>query len=205
MEDEMMEEFYYYWSMWFLWVLTTFILEKNKTRFFTSAFILLNIILSMYHVRLVLFFNAAYLLFYAGAYMLGGYAAIHKNMRCLLLHLSMVFAYGFLFLFALYDPVWFILKPEWLIIILFVIMTAAFEKSFVNRLALFVLGMCQGEMLYSLIIRKLYEGMVVGGYSWLSMCSAGIVLLYGVSQYERLVHQVHQKWKRLNKGATKMS
>ena len=25
-----MEEFYYYWSMWFLWVLTTFIFEKDE-------------------------------------------------------------------------------------------------------------------------------------------------------------------------------
>ncbi|ASB88689.1 hypothetical protein OZL92_04355 [Bacillus sonorensis] len=200
-----MEEFYYYWSMWFLWVLTTFILEKNRTRFFASAFILLNIILSMYQVRFILLLNGAYLLFYAGAYLLGGYAALHRSIKRLLLHLSMVSAYGFLFLFALYDPVWFILKPEWLIIILFVIMTLTFEKSFINRLALMVLGMCHGELLYSLIIRKFHEGLVAGGYSWLSMCSAGIVLLYGVSQYERLVQQIHQKWKRLNKGATKMS
>ncbi|MEC1260514.1 hypothetical protein P9D34_08665 [Bacillus swezeyi] len=200
-----MEEFYYYWSMWFLWVLTTFILEKNRIRLFASAFILLNIILSMYQLQFILFFNAAYLLFYTGAYWLNGYLSIYKSVRRLLLHLAMVFAYGFLFLFALYDPVWFILKPEWLIIMLFVIMTAAFEKSFASRLALFVLGMCQGELLYSLIIRKLYGDIVVGGFSWLSMCSAGIVLIYGMSQCERLVHQIHQIWKRLNKGATKMS
>ncbi|MCY8019359.1 hypothetical protein MOC11_21925, partial [Bacillus haynesii] len=53
-----MEEFYYYWSLWFLWVLTTFILEKNSFRFYASAFILLNIILSMYQVQLFLYFNA---------------------------------------------------------------------------------------------------------------------------------------------------
>ncbi|MFN2745575.1 MULTISPECIES: YphA family membrane protein [Bacillus] len=200
-----MEQFYYFWSMWFLWVLTTFILKKNRSRLFASAFILLNIILSMYQLHFSLSFNAAYLLFFTGALIMGGYQSIHKSIKRLFLHLAMVFAYGFLFLFALYDPVWFILKPEWLIIVLFMIMTAAFEKSFASRLALFVLGMCQGELLYSLIIRKLYGDIVVGGYTWLSMCSAGIVLVYGISQYERLVQQIHQKWKRLNKGATKMS
>ncbi|MFC1287772.1 hypothetical protein ABE057_05160 [Bacillus paralicheniformis] len=200
-----MEEFYYYWSMWFLWVLTTFILEKNSFRFYASAFILLNIILSMYQVQLFLHFNAAYLSFYIGAFMLCGYLRLHKSIKRLLLHLSMVSAYGFLFLFALYDPVWFILKPEWLIIILFVIMTAAFERSFAARLGLFVLGACQGELLYTFVIRKLYGDIAAGGYSWLSMCAAGIVLVYGISQYERLMHQFYHKWKRLNKGAAKMS
>ncbi len=140
-----MEEFYYYWSMWFLWVLTTFILEKNSFRFYASAFILLNIMLSMYQIQLFLHFNAAYLSFYIGAFMLCGYLRLHKSVKRLLLHLSMVSAYGFLFLFALYDPVWFILKPEWLTIILFVIMTTAFERSFAARLGMFVLGACQGS------------------------------------------------------------
>lgn len=92
-----MEEFYYYWSMWFLWVLTTFILEKNSFRFYASAFILLNIILSMYQVQLFLHFNAAYLSFYMGAFMLCGYLRLHKSVKRLLLHLSMVSAYGFCF------------------------------------------------------------------------------------------------------------
>ena len=76
-----MEEFYYYWSMWFLWVLTTFILEKNRFRFYASAFILLNIILSMYQVRLFMYFNAAYLSFYIGAFMLCGFLRLHKSVK----------------------------------------------------------------------------------------------------------------------------
>ncbi|MDI6582557.1 hypothetical protein QL294_22160, partial [Bacillus subtilis] len=38
-----MEQFYYYWSMWFVWVLTTFIFENTKIRIAVSVFILNNI------------------------------------------------------------------------------------------------------------------------------------------------------------------
>ncbi|NPC92780.1 hypothetical protein HOO54_11205 [Bacillus sp. WMMC1349] len=200
-----MDEFYYFWSMWMMWVLTTFILEKNKTRLLTSAFILLNITLSMYQLKIILFFNVAYLLFYTGGYVLGGYFSLYKSIRRLFIHLTMVFAYGFVFLFALYDPVWFILKPEWLIIMLFVMLTVAFEKRFVNRLVMFTLGMCQGEFLYALVLKKIYADVMVGGFTWLSMCSGGVVLIWGISQYEQLMQYIYQKRKRINKGATKMS
>ena len=47
--------------------------RENRFRFYASAFILLNIILSMYQVRLFMYFNAAYLSFYIGAFMLCGF------------------------------------------------------------------------------------------------------------------------------------
>lgn len=58
-----MEQFYYYWSMWFLWVLTTFIFEKTKRRIAVSVFILTNIILSIHDIALYFSLNAAYLMF----------------------------------------------------------------------------------------------------------------------------------------------
>lgn len=107
--------------------------------------------------------------------------------------------------FALYDPVWFIIKPEWAAVILIVLLTASVERNFEKQLVLFVLGMCQGELVYSFVIQKLAGAMAVGGFQWLNACSAGMILLFGISKYEQLASQIGQKSKRSNKGATKMS
>ncbi|WP_406620585.1 hypothetical protein [Bacillus atrophaeus] len=200
-----MEPFYYYWSMWFLWILTTFILEKTKSRFIVSVFILTNIILSIHHFTFYFTLNAAYVMFYTAACAFGGYLGMYKRLRYIVLHMTLVFAYAFVFLFALYDPVWFIIEPEWVVVMVFTVVTASVERNFRERLALFVLGMCQGELLYSFIIQRFAGAVSIGDFQWLYACSAGTILLFGISKCEHLAGQLSQKGKRSNKGATKMS
>ncbi|KAF1679812.1 MULTISPECIES: hypothetical protein [Bacillus] len=199
-----MEQFYYYWSMWFLWVLTTFIFEKTKKRYAVSVFILTNMILSIHDFTLYFPLNAAYLMFFVCGCVYAGYLRMYR-IRYLMACLTLVSGYAFVYLFALYDPVWFIIKPEWTAVILLVLLTASVERTFEKQLALFVLGMCQGELVYSFVIQKLAGVLAVGGFQWLNACSAGMILLFGISKYEQLASQVGQKSKRSNKGATKMS
>ncbi|TDO13567.1 hypothetical protein DFO69_2016 [Bacillus subtilis] len=199
-----MEQFYYYWSMWFLWVLTTFIFEKTKRRFAVSVFILTNIILSIHDITLYFSLNAAYMMFFVCGCVYAGYLGMYR-FRYLMVFLTLVCGYAFVYLFALYDPVWFIIKPEWVAVILLVLLTASVERDFEKQLTLFVLGMCQGELVYSFVIQKLAGGLAVGGFQWLNACSAGMILLFGISKYEQLASQIGQKSKRSNKGATKMS
>ncbi|MGE9753138.1 YphA family membrane protein [Bacillus inaquosorum] len=199
-----MEQFYYYWSMWFLWVLTTFIFEKTKRRFAVSVFILTNITLSIHDITLYFPLNAAYMMFFVCGCVYAGYLGMYR-FRYLMVFLTLVGGYAFVYLFALYDPVWFIIKPEWVAVILLVLLTASVERDFEKQLTLFVLGMCQGELVYSFVIQKLAGGLAVGGFQWLNACSAGMILLFGISKYEQLASQIGQKSKRSNKGATKMS
>nr|WGD68876.1 hypothetical protein P5630_16330 [Bacillus subtilis] len=199
-----MEQFYYYWSMWFLWVLTTFIFEKTKRRIAVSVFILTNIILSIHDIALYFSLNAAYMMFFVCGCVYAGYLGMYR-FRYLMVYLTLVAAHAFVYLFALYDPVWFIIKPEWVAVILIVLLTASVERNFEKRLVLFVLGMCQGELVYSFVIQNFTGAMAVGGFQWLNACSAGIILLFGISKYEHLANQIGQKSKRSNKGATKMS
>ncbi|WGD68876.2 YphA family membrane protein [Bacillus subtilis] len=199
-----MEQFYYYWSMWFLWVLTTFIFEKTKRRIAVSVFILTNIILSIHDIALYFSLNAAYMMFFVCGCVYAGYLGMYR-FRYLMVYLTLVAAHAFVYLFALYDPVWFIIKPEWAAVILIVLLTASVERNFEKQLVLFVLGMCQGELVYSFVIQNLAGAMAVGGFQWLNACSAGIILLFGISKYEHLANQIGQKSKRSNKGATKMS
>ncbi len=58
-----MEPFYYYWSMWFLWILATFIFAKTKSRFYVSVFILTNMMASIHQITAYFTLNAAYVMF----------------------------------------------------------------------------------------------------------------------------------------------
>lgn len=200
-----MEPFYYYWSMWFLWILATFIFAKTKSRFYVSVFILTNMMASIHQMTAYFTLNAAYVMFFVMAFVYAGSLGMHKRLRYIVIHLTASAAYGFIFLFALYDPVWFIIKPEWAAVILLTVITVSVEGRFPERLCLFVLGMCQGELLYSAVIHKIAGAAAVGGYQWLSGCSAGVILLVGLTTYEQLAARISQKSKKQGKGATKMS
>ncbi|AIU82269.1 hypothetical protein H2N74_11135 [Bacillus velezensis] len=200
-----MEPFYYYWSMWFLWILATFIFAKTKSRFYVSVFILTNMMASIHQITAYFTLNAAYVMFFAAAFVYAGSLGMHKRLRHFVIHLTASAAYGFIFLFALYDPVWFIIKPEWAAVILLTVITLSVEGRFPERLCLFVLGMCQGELLYAAVIRNIAGAAAVGDYKWLSGCSAGVILLVGLTTYEQLAARISQKSKKQGKGATKMS
>lgn len=188
-----MEPFYYYWSMWFLWILATFIFAKTKSRFYVSVFILTNMMASIHQITAYFTLNAAYVMFFAAAFVYAGSLGMHKRLRNIVIHLTAAAAYGFIFLFALYDPVWFIIKPEWAAVILLTVITLSVEGRFPERLCLFVLGMCQGELLYAAVIRNIAGAAAVGDYKWLSGCSAGVILLVGLTTYEQLAARISQK------------
>ncbi|ASP26698.1 hypothetical protein ACJGE4_11175 [Bacillus velezensis] len=200
-----MEPFYYYWSMWFLWILATFIFAKTKSRFYVSVFILTNMMASIHQITAYFTLNVAYVMFFAAAFVYAASLGMHKRLRNIVIHLTASAAYSFIFLFALYDPVWFIIKPEWAAVILLTVITLSVEGRFPERLCLFVLGMCQGELLYAAVIRNIAGAAAVGDYQWLSGCSAGVILLVGLTTYEQLAARISQKSKKQGKGATKMS
>ncbi|WP_223255205.1 YphA family membrane protein, partial [Bacillus amyloliquefaciens] len=187
------------------WILATFIFAKTKSRFYVSVFILTNMMASIHQITAYFTLNAAYVMFFAAAFVYAGSLGMHKRLRNIVIHLTASAAYGFIFLFALYDPVWFIIKPEWAAVILLTVITLSVEGRFPERLCLFVLGMCQGELLYAAVIRNIAGAAAVGDYQWLSGCSAGVILLVGLTTYEQLAARISQKSKKQGKGATKMS
>ncbi len=93
-----MEPFYYYWSMWFLWILATFIFAKTKSRFYVSVFILTNMMASIHQITAYFTLNAAYVMFFVAAFVYAGSLGMHKRLRNIVIHLTAVAAYSFIFL-----------------------------------------------------------------------------------------------------------
>ncbi|MEK3971490.1 MULTISPECIES: YphA family membrane protein [Bacillus] len=185
-----MEALYYYWSIWFVWIIVTFIMEKSSWRNVLGVFVLVHIICS--HFMMSIFdmsLNAGYLMTFL--YACAGFVIFrsgHQIMRIIQLG-SMVSAYAFFMIFALYDPVWFtLIKVDWVVFALLILMSLTYGHHFTERVTLWMMAVCLGEALYALTIHRLTSSIVIGDLSFLSLVVQGSIFLLGVDQLEKLLN-----------------
>ncbi|MCY7434108.1 hypothetical protein [Bacillus pumilus] len=115
---------------------------------------------------------------------------------------SMVSAYAFFMIFALYDPVWFtLIKVDWVVFALLILMSLTYGHHFTERVTLWMMAVCLGEALYALTIHRLTSSIVIGDLSFLSLVVQGSIFLLGVDQLEKLLN-AHSSRKPV-KGAAK--
>ncbi|WP_426551180.1 YphA family membrane protein [Bacillus pumilus] len=185
-----MEALYYYWSIWFVWIIVTFIMEKSSWRNVLGVFVLVHIICSHFMISIFnMSLNAGYLMTFL--YACAGFALFrsgHRIMRIIQLG-SMVSAYAFFMIFALYDPVWFtLIKVDWVVFALLILMSLTYGYHFTERVTLWMMSVCLGEALYALTIHRLTSSIVIGDLSFLSLVVQGSIFLLGVDQLEKLLN-----------------
>ncbi|WP_429747819.1 YphA family membrane protein [Bacillus pumilus] len=181
---------YYYWSIWFVWIIVTFIMEKSSWRNVLGVFVLVHIICSHFMISIFdMSLNAGYLMTFL--YACAGFVIFrsgHQIMRIVQLG-SMVSAYAFFMIFALYDPVWFtLIKVDWVVFALLILMSLTYGHHFTERVTLWMMAVCLGEALYALTIHRLTSSIVIGDLSFLSLVVQGSIFLLGVDQLEKLLN-----------------
>ncbi|KIL11453.1 YphA family membrane protein [Bacillus safensis] len=194
---------YYYWSIWFVWIMVTFIMEKSLWRSVLGICVLVHIIFS--HVMISVLdirINAGFLmtfLYACAAFVI--FRPSYRMMRIMQLG-SMVSAYAFFMIFALYDPVWFtIIKVDWVVFALLILMCMTYGQPLTERITLWMMSVCLGEALYALTIHRLTSSIVIGDLSFLSFVVQGAVFLLGVDQLEKLLNA--RSSRKSVKGAAK--
>lgn len=185
-----MEALYYYWSIWFVWIIVTFIMEKSLWRNVLGICVLVHIICSHFMISMFdMSLNAGYLMTFL--YACAGFVLCrsgHQIMRIIQLG-SMVSAYAFFMIFALYDPVWFtLIKVDWVVFALLILMSLTYGHDFKGRVTLWMMSICLGEALYALTIHRLTSSIVIGDLSFLSLVVQGSIFLLGVDQLEKLLN-----------------
>ncbi|WP_435889692.1 YphA family membrane protein [Bacillus safensis] len=198
-----MEALYYYWSIWFVWIMVTFILEKSLWRSVLGICVLVHIIFSHIMISILdISINAGFLmtfLYACVAFVI--FKSGYRIMRIMQLG-SMVSAYAFFMMFALYDPVWFtIIKVEWVVFALLILMCMTYAQPLAKRITLWMMSVCLGEALYALTIHRLTSSIVIGDLSFLSFVVQGAVFLLGVDQLEKLLNA--RSSRKSVKGAAK--
>ncbi|MBD3858667.1 hypothetical protein IEE86_02895 [Bacillus sp. 28A-2] len=165
-------------------------MEKSTWRSVLGVCVLVHIIFSHFMISILdISINAGFLMTFLYACMAFVICrSAHRFMRILQLS-SMVSAYAFFMMFALYDPVWFtLIKVDWVVFALLILMCLTYGHQLTERMTLWMMSVCLGEALYALTIHRLTSSIVIGDLSFLSLVVQGAIFLLGVDQLEKLLN-----------------
>ena len=186
-----MEGIFFYWIMWLAWIFTTFMMDKSKKRLQVSICILVSILLSKWYVVFSTYsINMTLLL----SLFLGYYLAVNegkfKLISFYLTSLTITFAYAGIMLFRVYDPVWFILDIRFIIGAFISILAIYLGRASFQRYSLFVIALCQGEVLYWIVLGQFHNEITFGTESFLDMLSIGCFIIFlwsGIQHFTMVV------------------
>lgn len=182
-----MEGIYFYWFSWISWVITSFFMKKCRERTALSFFILFMIMVSgkTYHITgysihapfvLLLFFSLVFMT---------------KTKGFLLLYYlicSLIISIGYVcfHLFELFDPIWLIFDRKWMLsfVILYLILMLVKDPS--QRLAIAMIGVSNGELLYSLILKQFFPEIEIGNFIFLDAVSFIILFISFWNLFEKM-------------------
>ncbi|MDQ0271094.1 YphA family membrane protein [Cytobacillus purgationiresistens] len=190
-----MEGLTFYWVSWVLWVIITFLLNKNQVlRLPLSIGLLLVIISSSFSIELggikVTFASVLLLL---TLYILVGRLSKPKMAYALICHLIILLAYVSFLLFELFDPVWVIFDRKWMLSILLVYLAIMLHENRLMRVVIILMGAVNGEVLYALIISKFSFPHTVGSLMSLDAIalSVAFVAIWNALEYSASYFEVH--------------
>lgn len=175
-----MEGIIFFWGGWFLWIIATFFLpKKSPYRLKAAVCILLLIILVPYHLTFLGFqINTALLLLYM-------FSLVHviqkKKIVSLYVFLSsfiIMLAYVSFLLFELFDPVWVIFNHEVMLGFVLIYLSVLLQSDKVLRFFTISIGAIQGEILFSLVIKRLSFSYPIGSLSFFDCFTVAIILLF---------------------------
>ncbi|WP_442594567.1 YphA family membrane protein [Neobacillus sp. D3-1R] len=175
-----MEGLYFYSISWSIWIVCTFFLNKKFENRFPLAFItLFIIILSPYNFTLQ---NITI-----------SYAAVGLLIICLFQILSLapkgkfyffltslIIAVGYVAfqLFELFDPVWIVMKRDWMLSLLLTYLILMLQSKLIWRITSVITGCIYGEILFALAIRPYSFPQVIGSMVFLDVCSLTLLMLF---------------------------
>jgi hypothetical protein len=160
-----MEGIYFYWLFWIGWIYSTFMLDKTRERITLTVVILLLIIFSTKHVII----NDILVNFSTLLGLVIGYYFISKSRFTTIFYylgisLIMTCSYVSFRLFQLYDPVWVMFNPTIKLAAILIVLTLVLIREHQIRIALLMITVAQGEIIYSLFLTSIVGNVVVIGH-----------------------------------------
>jgi len=198
-----MEGVYFYWFSWMLWVMYTFFMRKNKIRFVAAVSLLMVIILSPYDIDIGSFritYSYIFLTIFT-------YYFVSRRRRWPLYYMfiaSLILTLAFVsyHLFSLFDPIWLFMDRTWLLALIMAGLSIVLYTDHYSRLLLLISAMCQGDLLYAVIINRYAFPHTVGSLAFLDALMASCSLLflwYFMENVAVFIDEFRQKFARETK------
>ncbi|RDW22034.1 YphA family membrane protein [Oceanobacillus chungangensis] len=151
----------FYWFSWILWIIATFILEKNRLRTFMAGWILLSITGTYVNLEIInQTFSLAFIILFGGSTVL-----LARNEK-LLYHtfsaLTLTIGFASFRIWEVLSPMLKFLPSGLLITLLFSLLTCILTRNYYSRLSVCILGMLTGEMIYQLTLSYYGFNEVIG-------------------------------------------
>jgi hypothetical protein len=175
------EGLYFYGFAWALWIIATFLLKKkSKLRLPIAFFTLMAIIISPYTME-IQETSVSYLSIFmlAVIFIKISYFTLKKKLYFFLTSLIISIGYGTFLLFELFDPIWIILKREWMISLLITYLSVLLQEKLTWRISTVIIGCIYGDIIFSIIIQRFSFPYLIGSMSLFDVCSLASIMLFG--------------------------
>lgn len=185
-----MEGILFYWFSWIGWVVTTFMMRKNRTRLIISAYLLVLIIFSNRSINIVFFghsvINLSYLAVLVGVIL--ALSQLKKVRKILIFFYSIMIAglYAAFRIFELIDPVWIFFNRAFMLSSLLFIITLLLVDSYKMRLLVVSAGALQGEWLFYMVTKRYGFSEGIGTYHFLDVLTMSIVFISAWTFFENI-------------------
>ncbi|WP_338451782.1 hypothetical protein R4Z09_07905 [Niallia oryzisoli] len=201
-----MDGFLFYWLFWFGWIITTFFYPKtHPIRLLLSAWILTAIALSTTSITLWGFeINGTGIFIAVSVYISAAQLTAKKLIYFMLSSFIVMLTSVCFLLFELFDPIWILIKRDWLLAILVSCIALLLYSDKKQRILVMLLGMIQGEILYSFILtRYSFSYPVASLYALDPLALAAAILVcwntleFFVSYFEKNLHSIEKEKEKL--------
>ncbi|MFD1738569.1 hypothetical protein ACFSCX_18765 [Bacillus salitolerans] len=199
-----MEGIWFYWIGWIGWVITTFIVGKGKVR--TQVAILILVLLSFAHMKISILsheISIGFLILLFVSYMM---SAKLNNITLLYISICTIIlglAYVTFYLFSLFDPVWIVFNPTFMVSFILTYLVLLLTKQSLKRYIIFIIGICHGEVLYRVILSKIQFTQTIGTLLFFDIVAIGIFMISlwnGLELLSTYFNQLQQKQARERLG-----
>jgi len=182
----MTEGVLFYWFCWIFCVITLFFLEKNKARTFFSFWILISIICSNQYIKIDYYYSVSltFIILYIGSLVI--FSKLSNKIYHFIASFTMMIGYVGLLLFEKNSPIWLIGPRMLLISVITSVLISFLSKNFYSRLAIGLVGMCSGEILYSIILVNYHMPKPIGEFVFLDTVLLTLFILFILKQFQHV-------------------
>jgi hypothetical protein len=181
------EGVYFYWFSWMLWIIYTFFMKKDRVRILVAASLLILISLSVYEITIGSFhLTLSYIFILIVSYY---FAALRRSWRLIYMFISsaiVMLSYVSFELLALFDPVWVFMNRVWMLAVILTFITIMLYRDYYSRLLTLIIGSCQGDFLYAVILNRFSFPHLIGSLAFLDMLIVTCSFLFGLFILENM-------------------
>ncbi|MDR4985435.1 MULTISPECIES: YphA family membrane protein [Bacillus cereus group] len=190
----------FYFVAWIGWIIVTFFMKKDSIRWKLGACILIFIIFSPLHVTIVSFTVSVNALLLCIISFIGiTLYSIWQKLYGLLSALIIAMLYTSFYLLEVYDPIWIVVDRLFLLSSVLVYASVLLNGDRILRLCSLYIGMLQGELLVTLIFRKLHFPYDYGSLAFFDIVAVStffMAILFWIAKASVYMEQFKKKTRK---------